>query len=124
MVTDYSSNGLNAGSFIIRSSSRSVQFLNAVRSLYDRENEDNGRTMSEQDTMSNLLLSKDPLAMHVIRIPQWKINAFPPEIGCYDENKREWEKGMFVIHFAGAWAHIVGEDPTGYLMRKYEQQIL
>ena len=60
-------------------------------------------------------------------IPQWRINAFPEEIKCWDERdspKRGWEKGSFVIHFAGAWAHMKREDPTGYLMEKYAKDII
>jgi len=38
--------------------------------------------------MRDLLLSKAPLTEHVQRIPQWKINAFPPEITCFDDNRR------------------------------------
>jgi mannan polymerase II complex MNN10 subunit len=74
--------------------------------------------------MDLFLKSKVPLTQHAMRIPQWKINAFPTEIGCYDKDKRKWERGMFVVHFAGAWAHVSGEDPTGQLMRKYEAEIL
>jgi mannan polymerase II complex MNN10 subunit len=57
-------------------------------------------------------------------IPQWKINAFPKEIPCWDTNARGWEPGSFVVHFAGAWAYIKEDDPTGYLMRRYESHIV
>lgn len=61
-----------------------------------------------------------------IVIPQWRINAFPEEIRCWDvrdPEPRQWERGMFVLHFAGAWAYIHDEDPTGGLMKKYEGYI-
>jgi mannan polymerase II complex MNN10 subunit len=74
--------------------------------------------------MDLFLKSNAPLTQHAMRIPQWTINAFPEEIGCYDTHKMKWAKGMFVVHFAGAWAHVIGEDPTGHLMRKYEPEIL
>lgn len=74
--------------------------------------------------MHAFLQSDTPLKQHAMRIPQWKINAFPEEIGCYDTHKKKWVKGMFVVHFAGAWAHIKSEDPTGHLMRKYEPEIV
>ncbi|EAW25564.1 uncharacterized protein NFIA_043830 [Aspergillus fischeri NRRL 181] len=83
-----------------------------------------GKSWNDQESMAEFLQSKTPLIEHAIRIPQWRINAFPEEIGCYDSHKKKWEKGMFVIHFAGAWAHVVEEDPTGHLMRKYESQIV
>ncbi|KAJ5991326.1 hypothetical protein N7522_011533 [Penicillium canescens] len=123
LVTD-DCNGLNDGSFIVRSSSRSIQFLNAIRAIHDREKEQSGRSLGDQDSMEAFLKSNAPLTQHAMRIPQWTINAFPEEIGCYDTHKKKWEKGMFVVHFAGAWAHIAGEDPTGHLMRKYEPEIL
>ena len=119
------SNGLNDGSFIARSSPRSIEILNAIRVLHDREkSKENGKSLNDQESMRDFLKSKHPLTEHVVRIPQWKINAFPHEIGCYDEHKRKWEKGMLVIHFAGAWAHVISDDPTGYLMRRYERDII
>ncbi|KAJ5319369.1 uncharacterized protein N7506_012073 [Penicillium brevicompactum] len=123
LVTD-DCNGLNDGSFIARSSARSIEFLNGVRALHDREEVLGGVSLSDQDSMARFLKTKDPLVQHAMRIPQWTINAFPEEIGCYDTHKRKWEKGMFVIHFAGAWAHVSGEDPTGQLMKKYEGDII
>lgn len=52
-------------------------------------------------------------------VKQWKINAFPPEINCHEDN-RPWQKGDFAIHMAGAWAHVKGvDDPTGVLLRLY-----
>jgi mannan polymerase II complex MNN10 subunit len=59
-----------------------------------------------------------------VYIPQYKINAFPKEIQCYDEESRAWKRGDFVIHFAGAWAHLKMDDPTGFLMRKYQEEII
>jgi mannan polymerase II complex MNN10 subunit len=53
-------------------------------------------------------------------IPQHKMNAFPDEIPCYGRDSRVWKEGDFVVHFAGAWAHVKGDDPYGDLMRKYE----
>ena len=56
----------------------------------------------------------------VLFIPQWKMNAYPEEIPCYDKSNRKWEPGMFVIHFAGAWAHVQNtSDAKGDLFRKY-----
>ncbi|KAJ5548849.1 hypothetical protein N7513_006083 [Penicillium frequentans] len=117
-------NGLNDGSFIARSSPRSIKLLDAVRATHDREKEQSGKAMSDQDSMDVFLKSDSPLAQHAMHIPQWTINAFPEEIGCYDTHKKKWERGMFVVHFAGAWAHVTGEDPTGQLMRKYEGDII
>ncbi|KAJ6049414.1 hypothetical protein N7444_006130 [Penicillium canescens] len=93
LVTD-DCNGLNDGSFIVRSSSRSIQFLNAIRAIHDREKEQSGRSLGDQDSMEAFLKSNAPLTQHAMRIPQWTINAFPEEIGCYDTHKKKWEKGM------------------------------
>ena len=60
----------------------------------------------------------------VVMIPQYKINAYPEEISCYDEHKRKWEPGMFVMHFAGAWAYIKEKDAYGWMMRKYEGRVV
>ncbi|SMQ45134.1 unnamed protein product [Zymoseptoria tritici ST99CH_3D7] len=51
-------------------------------------------------------------------VKQWQLNAFPPEIKCHQDHI-PWQPGFFVIHFAGAWAHVDEPDPTGLLMRKY-----
>lgn len=66
-----------------------------------------------------------------ISVLQTKLNAFPKEIPCYDEREdKAWEKGMFVVHFAGAWAHLKAEDggqhpdPVGALMRKYVDEVV
>lgn len=55
-----------------------------------------------------------------VTVLQWKMNAFPKEIKCYDgRDPIPWKPGMFLVHFAGAWAHVKEEDPTGVLMRRY-----
>lgn len=70
------------------------------------------------------LMDEQPSAKeHVLFIPQWKINAFPEEIHCYDEHKRKWDQSMLLVHFAGAWAYVKEKDPTGVLMKKYEKFI-
>lgn len=74
--------------------------------------------------MRDFLKTGSSLTKHFLRIPQWKINAFPSEIGCYDESKIKWARGMLVVHFAGAWAHVKENDPTGFLMKKYERDII
>ncbi|KAF2806014.1 uncharacterized protein BDZ99DRAFT_394842 [Mytilinidion resinicola] len=116
-------NGLNDGSFIVRSSPRSIDFLNRVRKLHDVEDK-KGNGLNDQESMRDLLKTNDPFVKHAVTIPQWKINAFPEEIHCFDKSEQAWERGTFVVHFAGAWAHVEGDDPTGYLMEKYEKEIM
>lgn len=77
--------------------------------------------------MAKLINEDKASGDRTVRVPQFKLNAFPEEIKCYDEEKKAWEKGAFVIHFAGAWAHVEDKennDPTGLLMRKYEKEIV
>ena len=115
-------NGLNLGSFVVRAHERSMNFIRDAIRLHDeaKKKEEN---MSEQDAMVQLMKedkNKDRFSV----VPQWKLNAFPEEIPCYDDSKKKWEHGTFIIHFAGAWAHVKGDDPTGQLMRKYEHEIM
>ncbi|KAF2472075.1 uncharacterized protein BDR25DRAFT_324581 [Lindgomyces ingoldianus] len=76
------------------------------------------------ESMRDYLKLEGPLTKHAMRISQYKINAFPEEILCNDNLSKSWQKAMFVIHFAGAWAHVKEKDPTGFLMRKYEREII
>jgi mannan polymerase II complex MNN10 subunit len=80
--------------------------------------------LSEQDCMRDIMFKLNKFPDSYTFVPQHKLNAFPPEIQCYDKFRRKWEAGTFVLHFAGAWAHVKEEDPTGFLMRKYESQIM
>ncbi|KAF2103037.1 hypothetical protein NA57DRAFT_52573 [Rhizodiscina lignyota] len=124
---------LNAGSMLVRGRlppSRqtpltTVDFLDRVRK-YHAANASYENQLSEQDCMRDMLFDMDPgyTEKHVRMIPQWKTNAFPEEIKCWDKDDRGWEKGTFAIHFAGAWAHLKDDDPTGVLMRKYEPEIV
>jgi len=82
---------------------------------------------SEQDCFQSLIKeNKNGEKERALFIPQWKMNAFPEEVPCYDETGKKWERGMFVVHFAGAWAHMPNttEDPKGTLFRKYQWQIV
>jgi mannan polymerase II complex MNN10 subunit len=79
--------------------------------------------LNDQEAMRDFLSTKDPLTKNAMYIPQWKINAVSEEIGCYDTYGQKWEKGMLLLHFPGAWAHVKDKDPTGLLMKKYEGEI-
>ncbi|KAJ4372322.1 hypothetical protein N0V83_004096 [Neocucurbitaria cava] len=114
-------NRFNAGSFVLRGQDRAFNFMRDAWKM-DDEYKAKGESISEQDALRHLM-DEEPGKSKVIVLPQWKMNAFPEEIGCFDDEKRGWEDGMFVIHFAGAWAHVKGEDPTGQLMKKYEGHI-
>jgi mannan polymerase II complex MNN10 subunit len=110
---------LNAGSMLVRSSQSSFEFLSRVRKYGDEHTK-----LNEQECIRDIINNNlDDEQKQTLWIPQWKINAFPKEIRCYDKSQRSWERGLFTVHFAGAWAHIKEEDPTGFLMRKYEIEI-
>lgn len=74
--------------------------------------------------MRDILFHSSYMDDKFVMVPQWKLNAFPEEIPCYDQDQKKFESGIFMLHFAGAWAHVKEEDPTGYLMKKYEQEII
>ncbi|KAF1994257.1 glycosyltransferase family 34 protein [Amniculicola lignicola CBS 123094] len=100
------SNGLNTGSYIIHDEAKKLD-----------------KQMSEQDAMVRLMKDEPAELARTIQVPQWKLNAFPQEIACFDESRQVWEPGMFMVHVAGARAHVKGEDPTGQLMKIYERMI-
>jgi mannan polymerase II complex MNN10 subunit len=105
---------------LVRSRPSALEFLNRVRTYGDAHTD-----LCEQDCIKDVInINAHGEANQALWIPQWKINAFPEEIKCWDKSGKAWERGMFVVHFAGAWAHITEEDPRGFLMRKYERQII
>lgn len=116
-------NGFNAGSFLVRGHERSLKFMRDSWDIHDKAKLE-GKQMSEQDSTVKLMKDDAASAARVHVVPQWKLNAFPQEIACFDDHKQVWEHGTFILHFAGAWAHVKGEDPTGQLMKKYENEII
>lgn len=122
-LINHDCNGLNTGSYLVRGHERSIKLFDNAGSIHDREVE-NDKHLSDQDSLGRLFKEDEASAQRTVRIPQWKINAFPKEIACFDEAKKGWEHGSFVLHFAGAWAHVKEDDPTGYLMRKYQHEII
>lgn len=92
---------------------------------YHEANATDERQLSEQDCMRDVLFKTSFLDGKFIMLPQHLINAFPEEIKCWDQRfNKHFEPGMFLIHFAGAFAHVKGEDPTGFLMKKYQSQVI
>ena len=120
---------MNTGSMIYRSDPQILEFLDLVRKCGKANPEH-----SEQDCIRDVVgVNSDPKEHPVVSkkwakrftyVPQYKINGFPEEIGCYDKLSGAWKRGDFVIHFAGAWAHVTMDDPTGFLMRKYEEFVI
>jgi mannan polymerase II complex MNN10 subunit len=122
-LTSHDCNGLNTGSFIVRGHPRSAQFLNDIYAISDGEKTAD-HSLSEQDAMAKLIKSDPVSGARTKQVPQYRLNAFPQEIACFDEEDKVWSPGAFVIHFAGAWAHVSGDDPTGQLMTKYKDEII
>lgn len=123
-LTDDYSFELNAGSFITRATPRSHKFFQRSIDYHEANNKDEDQ-LSEQDCMRDVMFGSPSMKDQFIMLPQHSINAFPEEIGCFDSRyEKHYEPGMFFIHFAGAWAHVREEDPTGFLMRKYEPEIV
>ncbi|ENI01152.1 glycosyltransferase family 34 protein [Bipolaris maydis ATCC 48331] len=113
-------NGLNLGSFLVRAHDRSLEF---IRRALDLRHTDEGKDYSEQDALVRVM-KEEPYSKRFIVAPQSKLNAFPDEIKCYEDEHGQWEPGKFILHFAGAWAHVEGDDPTGQLMDKYKHEIM
>ncbi|KAF2196981.1 hypothetical protein GQ43DRAFT_382084 [Delitschia confertaspora ATCC 74209] len=118
-------NGLNSGSYLVRGHARSLSFIDRVRGWHDVE-EVAHNYLSEQDCMAAVLKQESGYKYYAYKVPQFQLNAFPEEIGCYEgpNGEGKWKVGAFVIHFAGAWAHVRGDDPTGQLMRKYKDLVV
>ncbi|KAI9792846.1 MAG: hypothetical protein M1833_001005 [Piccolia ochrophora] len=112
---------LNAGSMLFRGHTRLLEFVN--RCWDCRRAPTNP---SEQDCMLKLIDANEHGEKDkAVFIPQWKMNAFPEEVPCFDQTGKGWEPGMFVVHFAGAWAHMQNStDAKGELMSKYSLEII
>ena len=111
---------------LMRSTPWVVELLREARECGKREKPGtDGQQFTEQDCLQKLI-GNNPLHARdkSVTVRQWRMNAFPKEIPCYDDGKTHWEEGMFVIHFAGAWAHVKGDDPTGNLIRKYQRFVV
>ena len=110
---------LNAGSMLVRTSPQLSTVIASARACGHAD-----PTLSEQDCIRDILYRTPLGKKHARWVPQHKINAFPPEIPCWDKVGKGWSVGEFVVHFAGAWAHMTGyKDETGLLMRKYAELV-
>lgn len=116
-------NGLNLGSYIFRGTPRSAKLVRDATTIANGPQEE-GHGINEQEAIVKLLKRDEETRARTTLVRQQLMDAYPKEIACFDEDSEEWRYGDFVIHFAGAWAHVKGEDPTGQLMKKYEGQII
>ncbi|KAK9767956.1 hypothetical protein K7432_001771 [Basidiobolus ranarum] len=99
MVISYDCNGLNAGSFFIRNTPWSQDFLALV---YEPQYSTRFG-YAEQGTMQHLYETSPEIAEHFYFVPQNLINAFPNE-ACGDQDSiHAYKEGNLIIHFAGCW---------------------
>jgi len=58
--------------------------------------------MSEQDIFRTELERMGEFGdgnKHLLMVPQYKLNAYPDEIGCREDRSRPWKEGDWIIHF-------------------------
>ena len=59
--------------------------------------------MSEQDILRDTLEKMGEFGSgnkHLLIVSQFKMNAYPAEIGCHENRERPWQPGDWIIHFA------------------------
>ena len=108
---------------IYRNHPRLLDFVHRVKKCGERSNHPSDQDCILEVVQANKRGEKD----RVVFIKQWKMNAFPAEIPCYeDDDGRKWEPGMFVLHVAGAWAHMPEdkENAKNILLQKYAKDIV
>lgn len=109
---------LNTGSMFIRVSPWTLSFLREWKTGLQPKTPNR----TEQDVLRDMLLDDvhDMVGSSVV-VPQTWFNAYPEELGnCRDErDRRDWEEGMFLIHFPGANFLLKEDGAVGWLMGEY-----
>ena len=120
---------LNAGSMLFRTSPWVLEMIEQWQTHKVALDPEEG-LRHEQGALKDMI-EKNVLSVadRSVIVPQVWMNSYPEELACYDprdeELMRPWEKGDFVMHFAGAaWHHKEMADPVGTLMRKYFEMIV
>jgi len=91
----------NAGIMLFRNTDWTRSFLDTVWARRHTPSQ------SEQDIMRVLLEENDEFGegnKHLLRVPQYKLNSYPDEIKCIENEKGPWRKGKWepgdwIIHF-------------------------
>ncbi|KAK9719440.1 hypothetical protein K7432_004776 [Basidiobolus ranarum] len=112
VIMSYDCNGFNAGSFMIRNSEWSIDFLKRLYSPAFH----NRFGYQEQGAMQHLFESDTAVAEHFYIIPQRRFNAFPPG-ACYGLEEHCFQEGDFLVHFAGCW--VQGQENCQKLFDEY-----
>ena len=100
-----------------RNSTWTREFLNTV---WSRRREPR---VSEQDVIRTALENLGEFGegnKHLLVVPQFKLNAYPKEIGCHEDRERTWRKGDWIIHFpvrSFTWSRTDGGRVLGLLYR-------
>ncbi|KAI9014037.1 galactosyl transferase GMA12/MNN10 family-domain-containing protein [Hyaloraphidium curvatum] len=110
MILSRDCNGINAGSYMIRRSAWSRDYLSRLWSMRAELAVKDPERASEQDAMARLFETDPEIRARTAFAPQTVLNGNAEEIGCTESledgtNGRTWQHGDFVIHFAGSWAH-------------------
>jgi hypothetical protein len=101
LVMSIDCNTINAGSFFIRKSNWTIDFLNKVFNTYG--NEVSTTDVWYENKALYLFHKRNESGMlnKIYLVPQWSINIYPSENQGCRVNGRYYEHGDFVIHFAG-----------------------
>ncbi|ORY01017.1 galactosyl transferase [Basidiobolus meristosporus CBS 931.73] len=98
-VISWDCNGMNAGSFMIRNSPWSVDFLQRVYAPEFAHR----FGYAEQGVFQYLYQTDEEVANHFYFVNQRKFNAFPPEACGEMDTVHTYREGDFLIHLAGCW---------------------
>lgn len=122
---------VNLGSVIFRSSPWIIDFITKWSSRYGTicpQNEAEPLCNEQEILRDMLAINAEGVRDHTVIVPQRWMNSYAEEVNQYLDPKDEgrvWERGDFVIHFAGAsWWLKEEEDPVGMLMRKYHEMVV
>ncbi|ORX92722.1 hypothetical protein K493DRAFT_303137 [Basidiobolus meristosporus CBS 931.73] len=114
LIIAYDINGFNAGSFFIRNTEWSLEFL---RLIYEPKYKTRFG-YAEQGTMQHLFETRPDVAEHFYFVPQNLINAFPDNGSYRDEDEvYSYREGNLLIHFAGCWVN--GQERCQQLFEEY-----
>ena len=107
---------------IYRAHPRVLDFARRVKKCGERSSKPSDQDCILEVVQANKRNEKE----RTVFIKQWKMNAFPAEVPCYDDEQRKWEPGMFVLHVAGAWAHMPDdkENAKNILIQKYANDVV
>lgn len=99
-VISHDCNTINAGSFFIRNSNWSINFLHQLSNSYGNEVDVSDIWYENKAIHLYFKHNEMNFTNNLLILPQWSINIYPIENTC-SVNNRTYELGDFVLHFAG-----------------------